>query len=286
VKNALIGGLDRIGAPFLFAEERTMVLGPGESNRFPNILPKFLFILEANVAHGFGNQRPVRWEAGQTLVHLGTTMQNYVPPQPRGGGHLRTLRVTLDPTLLQKALALRGSSDDFLAYLVLRLPPQALLPAPPGPHLSECLHAIRRELRLQRPESRVRVNALLKLAILEILQAPGGRPERPLIEKIESFLDSQMERSLTLGEIAAHSDRSEEHLTRIYRQERGHTIFQELRRRRIEKAKYYLLCSDLSVTSIAERVGFSTVALFSRTFRQETGASPRSFRYRAGMNPP
>jgi AraC-like DNA-binding protein len=282
MKNAPFEFLDRIGPPFLFAEEHTMVIRPGEMHRFPNILPKFLFVLEAHVAHGFGKDRPVRWEAGQTLVHLGSTMQTYISPKPDQAGHLRVLRVTLDPALLKQAMALRGSSDDFLAHLVLRLPTHALLPAPPGPNLSECLHAVRREMRLQRPESRVRVNALLKLAILEILQAPAGRPDQPLIERVEAFIDAQMHRAITLGEIAAHVDRSEEHLTRLYRRERGRTIFQELRRRRIEKAKYFLLCSDLSVTSIAERTGFSTVALFSRTFRDETGASPRNFRDRSG----
>ena len=58
----------------------------------------------------------------------------------------------------------------------------------------------------------------------------------------------------------------------------GPLFFANCAGRRIEKAKYYLLCTDLSVTDVSGRTGFSTVALFSRVFHQETGKSPRDFR--------
>jgi CheY-like chemotaxis protein len=56
-----------------------------------------------------------------------------------------------------------------------------------------------------------------------------------------------------------------------------------LNRCRIAAAKALLDATDLSITAVAMRVGFSEVSHFTRTFHREVGVSPRA--YRSGQRP-
>ncbi|MFD0693152.1 helix-turn-helix domain-containing protein [Paenibacillus sp. GCM10027628] len=47
--------------------------------------------------------------------------------------------------------------------------------------------------------------------------------------------------------------------------------------KRFEKAKELMIYSRLSLTSIAEKIGYSSVFAFSKAFKQSEGVSPRQF---------
>lgn len=272
--------LDRLGEPFLFAEEGHQQLRINEVRRFQNTLPKIIFFLSSECQHALDNDPLVACGPGHVLICLRDAFQTYTPLRAGHPGSVDAIRVTFNPELLKKALTVKGVEDEFLSLVAGKLPRQAMLPPPASKLLPALVHDIRREMTLRGPESRQRVNAMLRLAILELMRTPESGPETeiPLLERIEEYLEKHMHHTLTLAEIARHVDRSEEHVARFYREQRGTTVFRELRRRRIEKAKYFLLCSDLSVTEVAEQTGFSNVALFSRVFRQETGKNPTTFR--------
>jgi AraC family transcriptional regulator len=133
---------------------------------------------------------------------------------------------------------------------------------------------------------RFRLNALARLIFLHLIHNLPGQPATsggPLLEQIELFLENNLHRPLELGEVARAVDRSEEHVARFFRKQRGLTVFGELRRLRMRRAQYLLLCSELDVTRIAEQTGFATLAHFSRTFKEEAGTSPSSYRNGAGF---
>lgn len=50
--------------------------------------------------------------------------------------------------------------------------------------------------------------------------------------------------------------------------------------RRLARAKELLTTTDLTVTAIAEQMGFDSLYAFSRQFKRETGLNPRTFRFR------
>lgn len=83
---------------------------------------------------------------------------------------------------------------------------------------------------------------------------------------------------LTLDKVAWRSGLSAQHLERCFRAEMGITVFDYLRHVRIEQAKLLLMDTSLAVGVIAERVGFSSHALFSRNFRRAAGIDARAFR--------
>jgi AraC-like DNA-binding protein len=90
----------------------------------------------------------------------------------------------------------------------------------------------------------------------------------------EHYADDMLSRS----QIASRVWSSESYLTRVFRRDLGIGPWEYLTRFRIEQAKSLLRMTSLTVTEIANRIGYNDSAYFSRVFRQETGRSPVSFR--------
>lgn len=67
-------------------------------------------------------------------------------------------------------------------------------------------------------------------------------------------------------------------IARIFKEETGITIIEKLNEIRINKAKSLLLESDLSISKIAENVGFENVYYFSNKFKKYEHVSPAKFR--------
>lgn len=89
---------------------------------------------------------------------------------------------------------------------------------------------------------------------------------------------------LSRRQIADHMAVSESHLTRVFRRDLGITPWEYLTRLRIQRAKELLISTHLTVTAIANEVGYNDGAYFSRVFRQETGRSPLDFRHQVRLH--
>lgn len=67
-------------------------------------------------------------------------------------------------------------------------------------------------------------------------------------------------------------------LSKLFSELRGETIEKYYMAQRIERAKELLVYDELSVSEIAARLGFSSVAHLSGQFRRLTGSSPSAFK--------
>lgn len=68
------------------------------------------------------------------------------------------------------------------------------------------------------------------------------------------------------------------HLNSVCRQSAGQTALQLLHQRLLLEAKRNLIYTSMSVTQLAESLGFSDPAYFARFFRRLAGTTPREFR--------
>jgi len=82
----------------------------------------------------------------------------------------------------------------------------------------------------------------------------------------------------SLAELAASAGLSVRHFSRRFSARMGTTPHAYINQRRCALASELLLSNQLKVRQIAEAVGFSSVATFSRWFRDQTGTTPRDFR--------
>jgi AraC-like DNA-binding protein len=116
---------------------------------------------------------------------------------------------------------------------------------------------------------------------------PGAAQLSPQVNELTRqavmFLEQSFaDQSLSRTDIARRLSVSDGYLTLVFRRDLGITPREYLGRYRIERAKLLLQTTNLSVTEIANQVGFNDGAYFSRVFHQETGRCPLAFRRQSG----
>lgn len=107
--------------------------------------------------------------------------------------------------------------------------------------------------------------------------APTGSAVREII----SFIEEHFGEEITLTRLATLSHYSRRHMTRLFLGETGMSPMEYLDTVRVDEASHLLLGTDLPISVIGERCGFSDNNLFSRHFRLRRGLSPREWRRRA-----
>ena len=104
-----------------------------------------------------------------------------------------------------------------------------------------------------------------------------GLVDRRIRRSIELMV-AQLDQELSLRDLAAASYLSTFHFARLFKKLTGTTPHAYLAALRTSTAQKLLAETDLSVTEISSRVGYSTPSHFSKGFRQATGFTPRAFR--------
>lgn len=110
----------------------------------------------------------------------------------------------------------------------------------------------------------------------------------PAIRKLEGFVTSNLDRQVTIHEMARATATSPRTLARRVAKALGTTPQHFARRLRIAQAAHLLATTPHSVDDVAARVGYADPAAFRRIFRRETEETPRAHRARssAGDRPP
>ncbi|HET7838249.1 MAG TPA: response regulator [Rectinemataceae bacterium] len=112
-------------------------------------------------------------------------------------------------------------------------------------------------------------------------ESPGsGR--RTALRALE-LLEARHAEELSLEVVAAEMGVSASHLSRLLGRVAGLGFADCLARFRVERAKYFLSSSSVSVKEVASLVGFRDPAYFARVFRRFEAMSPAE--YRAGASP-
>lgn len=107
--------------------------------------------------------------------------------------------------------------------------------------------------------------------------------DRNLLHRVRDLLESDLSRNWTLAELARSAGVSARSLNTKFRVAFGVTVFEYLKRRRLEFARDTLLQRQLSVSEIAYQVGYDNPANFSTAFRRHFGYVPSALR-RIRMN--
>ena len=97
------------------------------------------------------------------------------------------------------------------------------------------------------------------------------------IEIAKEYIHSFYYENITIADIAAVSNLSQYHFSRLFKLITGLSPYDYLISVRIERAKQ-LLRNNLPITQIAFSVGFNSLENFSHSFRKTTDISPTDFR--------
>jgi transcriptional regulator GlxA family with amidase domain len=107
------------------------------------------------------------------------------------------------------------------------------------------------------------------------------RSADPVIRALERFVGSNIERQLTVPQMARATATSPRTLARKLEKALGTTPLRFAQRLRIAQAVHLLETTRRSVDEVAARVGYADAAAFRRIFRRETGEAPHARRARS-----
>lgn len=106
-----------------------------------------------------------------------------------------------------------------------------------------------------------------------------NRTYKARMDKVLSYIDSHLNRSISLAEVADISHFSHFHFHRIFKGIMGETLNEYISRRRLQRAANSLVFNpEMSITHIAFEHGFSSSANFSKAVKLYFGYSPSQLR--------
>ncbi|MEV6908488.1 helix-turn-helix domain-containing protein [Amycolatopsis sp. NPDC051071] len=107
------------------------------------------------------------------------------------------------------------------------------------------------------------------------------RSADPALRAVEEHVHANLDRRLTLGELAGAASISPRTLTRRTRECLGVSPIEFVHRLRVSAATQLLTTTRQPVDAVATAVGYADPAAFRRIYRRHTGESPSSTRSRA-----
>ncbi|HEX8251367.1 MAG TPA: AraC family transcriptional regulator [Pyrinomonadaceae bacterium] len=139
------------------------------------------------------------------------------------------------------------------------------------------------------PSGRLYADSLIQTLILHLLKnysTANSIPENLSgglsgyrLRRVTDFINANLEKDLSLAEIAAVADLSQYHFARAFRKTTGLTPQHYVMQQRIERAKELLLAKDdLPLVEISLRSGFKNQSHFTALFRKFTKLTPKTWR--------
>lgn len=104
-----------------------------------------------------------------------------------------------------------------------------------------------------------------------------GTQVMPILSAIE-LIENHIADPLTLAQLAKLVGISSRHLNRLFQQELGISVMKFCRQTRLEIARKLIESTALSNNEILQATGFSSLVQFSRSFRNEFGLPPTTYR--------
>lgn len=92
------------------------------------------------------------------------------------------------------------------------------------------------------------------------------------------YIEENISKSLTLSEIARQANLSKYHFTRMFKRLTGFSPLEYVIIMRMHKAKKLLEENEISISGIAEEVGYLDLRNFDRRFKKHTGLTPSMYR--------
>ena len=118
----------------------------------------------------------------------------------------------------------------------------------------------------------------LLVALWDEATSPGVSAARRRLDAALRFEEANLDRPVSVAELAAAAGLSESHLHRLFLQETGTTPHKHLVATRLERARELLRTSPLSVKEVCARSGFRDLPNFCRLYKRAFGVTPGATR--------
>jgi AraC-like DNA-binding protein len=91
-------------------------------------------------------------------------------------------------------------------------------------------------------------------------------------------LDNHIQEDFQSESLSKHFRLSFKQINRLFKQETGTTVYHYVLQQKIESAKMMLTQTELNVSEIAYKLGYSDPQYFSNLFKKKAGCPPSQYR--------
>lgn len=152
--------------------------------------------------------------------------------------------------------------------------------------ISSCLRNILREIEMKQPGFEDICQAFMKILVIRLMRSTGlSLPDQTQVisanhqcAMVRRYIEQHFKESLTLDQLAEQAHMNKYYLSHTFKREYGISPIQFMLNRRLEESKYLLAETDLSMSHIAQMLGFSSLSYFSQVFRRMQNVSPLEYR--------
>lgn len=153
--------------------------------------------------------------------------------------------------------------------------------------ISGCLRNILREMELKNPGYEDICQAYMEILIIRLMRTTSlAVPTEPQTVStnrqcaaVQRYIDLHFKEALTLEQLADEGHMNKFYLSHAFKKEYGISPINYMISKRIEESKYLLAETDLSMSQIAQLLGFSSLSYFSQVFRRTQDISPMEYRH-------
>ena len=149
-----------------------------------------------------------------------------------------------------------------------------------------CMQSILREMQEREQEHQMVCQAYMDILVVQLMrntstsmtQVADSSPTNRQCAMVRRYIDNHYKEQLTLDLLASEAKVNKYYLVHAYKQAYGISPINYMISRRINESKYLLAETDLSVSQVAQLLGFSSPSYFSQVFRRTQSISPLEYR--------
>ena len=152
--------------------------------------------------------------------------------------------------------------------------------------ISGCLRNILREMEQKNPGYEDVCQAYMEILIIRLMRSTSlaAPSEFQAVSTnrqcaaVRRYIDLHFKEPLTLEQLAEEGHMNKFYLSHAFKKEYGLSPINYMITRRIDESKYLLAETDLSMSQIAQLLGFSSLSYFSQVFHRTQSISPKEYR--------
>lgn len=152
--------------------------------------------------------------------------------------------------------------------------------------ISGCLRNILREMEQKNTGYEDVCQAYMEILLIRLMRTTAlsvpAQPQTASANRqcaaVRRYIDLHFKEALTLEQLAEEGHMNKYYLSHAFKREYGVSPINYMISKRIEESKYLLAETDLSMSQIAQLLGFSSLSYFSQVFHRTQGQSPKEYR--------
>lgn len=150
-------------------------------------------------------------------------------------------------------------------------------------HVEKLLFRIFNGIKSDNPPTELNISLDIYKLFAELLnpqsaKSKGENSYEDCVQIVKEYISENLNENLTVGKLAEIVNMSSSHFSRIFKRQTGFSPYEYILISRLNRAKYLLQVSDMTVASIAYETGFNSESNFIFFFTENAGISPGKFR--------